>query len=266
MTDGMLELKRAAYRDETGYFDASALLKPEGDNIYLEFVLKGEDADFGFFTSAAQNRESVPRYSLDVDIWGHGRTVAELAGNLNGKLLISSNGGEINNALLQAFAGDFMTNVVETLNPFVETEQFTPMECLVLNAAIRDGRLKMEPGFVMRTDKLNMFVYGGVDLERETLDLSLATQARRGIGISAATITNPYFKIGGTLAAPALQLDPTSAAIAASVATATAGLSIVIRGLFDRLMGTRNPCPEFLKYEQTLPDRSSAQSESRSEF
>jgi hypothetical protein len=197
-----------------------------------------------------------------VDIWGYGRTVAEMAGGLNGKILVSSDGGEINNGLVEAFAGDFVTNVLETLNPFVQSEAFTKMECLVLNAGIRDGRLRMEPGFVMRTDRLNMFVYGKANLERETLDLSLATQARRGFGISAASITNPYFKIGGTLASPALQLDPASAAIAASVATATAGLSILLRGVFERLMGSKNPCPEFLNYEQSVPERPGPQAES----
>ena len=260
--DGVLELNRVAYRDENGYFNASALLKPEGDAVYLELVVQGEDADFGLFTTTEQPRDSVPRYSLDVDIWSRGQTVSELAGNLNGKLLISSDGGEINNVLLEAFAGDFFSNVLETLNPFVKSEEFTQMECLVLNAAISDGRLKMAPGFVMRTDRLNMFVYGSADLERERLDLSLATQARQGIGLSAASITNPYFKVGGTLAAPALELDPASAAIAASVATATAGLSILVRGLFDRLMGTKNPCPNFLKYEQDIPEKPGARSES----
>ena len=255
INDGEMKLNRAAYRDETGYFDATALLRPDGDGVYLDLALAGEDVDVGLFTSTGQQRDSTPRYTLEVDIWGHGQTVAELAGSLNGILLVSSDGGQINNGLVEAFGGDFLVNVLETMNPFVESEEFTKMSCLVLNASIADGKLKMEPGFVMRTDRLNMFVYGGADLEQETLDLSLATQARRGIGISAASITNPYFKIGGTLAQPALQLDPASAAVAASVATATAGLSILIRGVFDRLMGSQNPCPRFLEYEQQVPDR-----------
>ena len=29
----------------------------------------------------------------------------------------------------------------------------------------------------------------------------------------------------------------------------------LVRGVFERLMGTRNPCPEFLKYEQKVPGR-----------
>jgi hypothetical protein len=197
---------------------------------------------------------------MDIDIRGTGATVADLAGSLTGKVLLSSEGGQIDNALLELFAGDFLSNVLETLNPFAETSEFTDMQCLVVNATLDDGQLDLEPGFVMRTDRVNMFVFGDIDLKKERLDLSLATQARRGIGISAASITNPYFKVGGTLMSPQLQLDPASAALAASVATATAGLSIVIRGLWDRLMGERNPCPHFLNYkrkESASPDSSS---------
>ena len=247
--DEVLSLERAAYRDDVGSFNATGVLRTEGDQGYLELVLTGDDADFGFLTSSELARETVPRYSLDVSVSGQGATVAELAGNMSGKILVYSDGGQINNALLDAFAGDFLVNVLEVLNPFVTTEQFTPMECMVINATIDDGKVKLEPGFVMRTDRVNMFVYGNLNLKSERLDLSLATQARRGIGISAASITNPYFKVGGTLASPALQLDPASAAVAASVATATAGLSIVIRGLWDRLMGAQNPCPQFLNYQ-----------------
>jgi hypothetical protein len=260
VVDGALQLERLAYRDRFGSFNATASLKPENDAAVLELRVAGDDANLGFFVSPQQDIETVPRYTMDIDIRGTGATVADLAGSLTGKVLLSSEGGQIDNALLELFAGDFLSNVLETLNPFAETSEFTDMQCLVVNATLDDGQLDLEPGFVMRTDRVNMFVFGDIDLKKERLDLSLATQARRGIGISAASITNPYFKVGGTLMSPQLQLDPASAALAASVATATAGLSIVIRGLWDRLMGERNPCPHFLNYkrkESASPDSSS---------
>jgi uncharacterized protein involved in outer membrane biogenesis len=248
--DGTLVLDELAYRDAVGSFQATARLAPQDDKARLRFTLRGEDAKLGWFVSAEQAEETAPRYSMNVDITGTGATVAEIAGSLNGHVLLSSDGGQIDNAALELFAGDFITNVLEVLNPFSDGSRFTQMDCMVVNARIVDGLVEMEPGFVMRTDRVNMFVYGKANLKNERLDLSLATQARRGIGISAASITNPYFKVGGTLAEPALQLDPTSAAIAASVATATAGLSIVIRGIWERLLGSQDPCPQFREYQQ----------------
>ena len=247
--DGALELDRAVYRDDKGSFDANAILTPEGDNVRMVLNLKGDAADLGLFTHPNQSPETIPRYSLDVAIAGLGATVAEIAAGLNGRVLISSDGGRIDNALLDSFAGDFLSNVLDVLNPFVKNEKYTNMDCMVINTTITDGIVNLEPGFVMRTNRVNMFVFGKLNLASEKLDLSLATQARQGIGLSAASITNPYFKVGGTLAAPALQLDPGSAALAASIATATAGLSIVIRGFWDRLQGETNPCPAFLNYQ-----------------
>jgi uncharacterized protein involved in outer membrane biogenesis len=247
--DGALYLERVAFRDNYGHFDASAELHPAGEGVNLAAQITGTDADLGILTNDDQPADTIPRYTMDIALTGNGTTVADMAAHLNGRILISSDGGQIDNAVLDAFTGDFLSNVLDVLNPFVKSEKFTRMECMVVNARIDDGTLTLEPGFVMRTDRVNMFVFGKANLETERLDLSLASQARRGIGISAATITNPYFKVGGTLAAPALQLDPTSAAVAASVATATAGLSIIIRGVWDRLRGERNPCPEFLNYE-----------------
>ncbi len=250
LEEGVLALERAAYRDDTGFFNATAVLRPEGESAHMELQLTGQDAMMGLFTTPDQPRDTRPRYSLDVAVTGTGATVAEMMGNLDGRILVSSDGGRISNALLSAYMGDFVSNVLDLMNPFVKSEPFTAMQCMVINASIEDGTLRLEPGLVMRTNRLNMFVFGTVDLASERLNLALASQARRGIGISAASITNPYFKIGGTLASPALQLDPASAAVAAGIATATAGLSIVVRGIWDRMMGQRNPCPQFLNYQR----------------
>ncbi len=53
----------------------------------------------------------------------------------------------------------------------------------------------------------------------------------------------PYFKIGGTLANPRLAVDRKGVAVSGSAAIATAGLSIVAEGLWDRWVVTaKNPC------------------------
>lgn len=250
---GVLTLDRLQYRDDIGFFHAKGRLQhsvDHPDSADLVLAVTGEDAKLGLFMGSALPPDNAPTYNIDISIRGTGATVAELAADLDGSLLLSSDGGQINNTQLQTFAGDFLVNVLETLNPFTRSEPFTTVECMVLNAGIDDGRIRFEPGFVMRTDRLNMFVVGDVNLQNERLNLSLATQARHGIGISAATLTNPFFRVGGTLASPALQLDAQNAAIAASVTAATAGLNIVVRGMWSRLRGEQNPCPGFLDYRR----------------
>ncbi len=110
--------------------------------------------------------------------------------------------------VLRLLGGDFMRQLADTLNPFSQTERFTKLECAVLNAKVSSGVLTLNPGLVMRTDKVNMYMAGTADLGSEQLDLSLATQPRKGIGISAGSLVAPYFKVGGAFTQLQLQLDP----------------------------------------------------------
>ena len=75
------------------------------------------------------------------------------------------------------------------------------------------------------------------------MDLVFNTKSRKGIGISAGKAFTPYFKIGGTMANPRLVIDPKGVAISGGAAVATAGLSILAEGLWDRWIATaKNPC------------------------
>jgi len=65
---------------------------------------------------------------------------------------------------------------------------------------------------------------------------------RKGLGISAASVVNPFFRIGGTLMNPSLQLDVTRGAISGGALVATAGLSVLFKSLSDRLLTSKDPC------------------------
>ena len=101
---------------------------------------------------------------------------------------------------------------------------------------------------------------GTINLHNEKLDFVFSTQSRKGIGISASKAITPYFKVGGTLANPLLVLDMKGAAVSGSVAIATAGMSILAEGLWDRWIGTAvNPC-ESLFSEVSKKDKKIYQS------
>jgi hypothetical protein len=73
------------------------------------------------------------------------------------------------------------------------------------------------------------------------------TKPRKGIGISASMITNPYIKLGGTLADPSLELKPLEAVTSTGVAVATMGLSLVAKGMFDRVTAEKKVCKHALE-------------------
>ena len=112
---------------------------------------------------------------------------------------------------------------------------------------IIDGKMHIAPGLVIRTDKMDIASGGVLNLHDERLDLVFNTQSRKGIGISASKAITPYFKIGGTLANPLPAVDVKGAAISGGAAVATAGISILAEGLWDRWIGTaKNPCENLL--------------------
>ena len=73
------------------------------------------------------------------------------------------------------------------------------------------------------------------------------TKPRKGIGISASMITNPYIKLGGTLANPSIELKPLEAVTSTGVAVATMGISLAAKGLFDRITAERKVCHKALE-------------------
>ena len=69
-------------------------------------------------------------------------------------------------------------------------------------------------------------------------------KARKGFGVSAANLTN-FYRIGGNLLEPKIQADPggvLKTGVTWGFAAATAGLSILAQGLFDKFTGSQDVC------------------------
>jgi len=123
---------------------------------------------------------------------------------------------------------------------------YTGLDCAIINAKISSGKVLIDP-IIFHTEQITILSGGQIDLETEEIALEFQTKVRKGIGISASMVINPFIKLGGTLAAPTIELDPAGVAFSGSVAVATAGLSIIGKSLFDRFLGNRDPCGEALK-------------------
>jgi len=90
------------------------------------------------------------------------------------------------------------------------------------------------------------------------------TKPRKGIGLSASMITNPYIKLGGTLSSPSIQLKELQAVASTGAAVATLGLSLVAKGMFDRVTAEKKVCKEALEKIGRQSDDSSKKSKKKS--
>jgi hypothetical protein len=109
----------------------------------------------------------------------------------------------------------------------------------------KDGVLLLEP-MAVKTENLTILGHGAVDFSVESLDFEWITKPRKGLGISASAITNPYVKLGGTLAKPAIEVKPGQAITSTGLAVATGGLSLLGKGLLDRVTSEKKVCEKAL--------------------
>jgi hypothetical protein len=95
--------------------------------------------------------------------------------------------------------------------------------------------------------------------------LDWITKPRKGIGVSASMFTNPYIRLGGTLANPAIEMKPAEALATTGVAVATMGISLLAKGLFDRVTAEKKVCEQAMRQaqEQLHPKQTKRKSKRR---
>ncbi len=192
-------------------------------------------------TSAAG--EARPRADLELELAGTGTTWRELAQSLEGKFRLTAGAGNIPASSMDALFGRFWQDLVAGVVPGVTPRDSTRVRCLAAYTVIHDGVVQTAPALVMQTDNVNVIARGRVDLRTEHLEFYRSTVPRRGRAeVTMAEIVNPYMKATGTLASPGLGVDPKGVLFYGGAAAATAGISILAKGAWDRMFRADDPC------------------------
>lgn len=190
--------------------------------------------------------DALPRFSLDTELTARGRSARELAATLTGDLLISGGPGKIRQTQGGIATESFLTQVLQTLIPTKGGKDST-IDCSILGARAANGVISLDPGFVFRSQSVDLSATGEVNLEMEKIRIHFDTKTRKGLGVSAAGLINPYMQITGTLAKPKLVPDVKSGAVTGGLAAATAGISVLAKTFYDRFLDRGNPCEAALE-------------------
>jgi len=92
-----------------------------------------------------------------------------------------------------------------------------------------------------------------VDVETEEIKIAFQTLPRKGVSmLSVGEVLNPYIGVFGTFSKPVIRIDQKSAFVAGGAAAATAGVSILAKGLWDRIKQSGDACERAATYAEQV--------------
>jgi hypothetical protein len=198
----------------------------------------------GLMAGEGIDPRQVPPTSIDAKLRTSGASARKLASSANGQVLLTQGAGQTKSGLLGMFGGGILAQLASKLNPFSAQDPYTQVDCTVARVDIVDGQTTVEP-VLLQSKKVTVTANGKVDLHTEELTVDFNTRPREGIGISPGMFTNPFIKLEGTLASPRIAVGAKGAASGA-LAAATAGASVVAKGVVDRARGEADMCNKTL--------------------
>ena len=250
LRDGTLSVDTLKLDTRDGNFQTSGRLVAQKTGGHAQLKLTADDIPL------TKSPNHPVRADINLDILASGSTLREFAANSNGFFVLQAGDGELkNNAMLDAFTGGFAQELLSTINPFEEKADTTKVDCAVVTVIIVDGVVQGKPAAYAQTGTMRVMLADAIlDLNTETIRIAFETHPRKGVSLlSVGEVLNPYIGVFGTFSKPVIRIDQKSAFVAGGAAAATAGVSILAKGLWDRIKYSGDACERAATYaEQVL--------------
>lgn len=241
--EGALSIAPLAFIKGDGEVSGELSLEPENNEFALNLSFAARQIRLSALASEGQDPGTVPPLDLSVELSGSGQSMHEIAASSSGQLSGSQQAGLVDMQNSGFLFSDIVTSVFRTINPLAESEPFAELECSVIELRIDDGVATIDE-LAAQLDRLMIVGSGNINLETEELDLTIRTKTREGLGLSLGGVVNSLLAVGGTISEPALTIDPAGSVTTAGAAVATGGLSVLAKGLWDRLSAETDICNE----------------------
>ena len=142
--------------------------------------------------------------NVDLTLNGKGSSLHDIAGSLDGKLVIELTNGQIINQWFNTLPATL--NVIKgrsNILSFSTTDQKTDLLCGVVNMPIRKGIAYSNNQIALETDTLNFVVNGQINLKNETIALKMVPSVNQTRGMAnqllettqAINLVGPWTKI-----------------------------------------------------------------------
>lgn len=243
LQDGALRVDPFFLREQDGSIAASFSLAPVDGQYALQFRIEVDEVHAGLLAPGDDDSSSLPTVSGKLQFAGAGATIRSIMASSNGNLAFRQGPGKVREVFGSALFRDVLLEVLRTLNPLSRSRDFQLLECGIYEISIKEGLATIDR-FIIQTDSMTTVARGEVNLANERLEIAFRAKPREGIGISLGTVANQLLEVRGTLASPRIRLDAGRTATTTGAAVATGGLSLLARGLWDRLSAEGDLCKQ----------------------
>ncbi len=246
LADGAVTLDRYHAQGLIGEMSLSGSLTPVGDGR-ADVTLDLQAVNLVPVREAWKEVDpsTLPKIDAQGALSARGGDLRSLAASLDGNLSVTASEGQLPGVGLGALDLGLVKQLVSVLIPGYSVNQPTDLRCFATRLQAEQGLVTLQPMVAMSSSRVRILGTGTVNLEDEALNLSFSTTPTRLLSVSLAELVNPFVKIRGTMADPRVEVDPAGTLVYGGVAAATGGLSILAKGLFDRVVGTTKPCERF---------------------
>jgi len=242
---GNLDVQEFSFDAPNGKLRTSLTVRPtSADQADVSIDMDAKELVLNLSGLSEENLQLVPKLNLDFQITGKGGNLQELAGSSNGSFDLESSGGTlvgVDMSILEIFILD---EIFSLIMPKSSQSSDTELTCVATILNIEDGVVKTDPGLAFTTDQVAIISKGTLDLKTEKMKFNFNATPTNALKISAGELFNPYILVGGTLSKPDVGIDPGKAILHGGAAVGTAGISILAKGLLDRVGNVMPLCEQ----------------------
>ena len=238
---GALRIDRVDLTIGDGTISGRLHLTPGDAGYTLDVSTEVTDLRLSQLATEGQAPGTVPPMSLDLQLTGTGASLHDIMTSSSGSVTGRQGTGQLDLQGAGALFADMLSSVVRTLNPLADERTYADIECGILDIDIADGVANIEE-LALQSDRLTIVGSGKIDFSDESIDLNVNTKSREGLGLSVGGVANSFVKVGGTLREPALGVDAAGTVRTTGAAVATGGLSVIAKGLWDRVSSEVDLC------------------------
>lgn len=190
-------------------------------SLHQDFVVKNAKS-FGIVSGG--------NLDLDINLSGSGKTYRQLVNNLNGKVIAIAGESVIQTGKLDFLAGNFITQLLNTLNLSSDKVRNIDMTCAVVRADVGGGKAVFPKGIALNAKQLNLVSDGSINLVNDKIDFGIRPFSGKVVDTNLAQALSSFIKVKGTLSDPKIALDDAQA-VQALIGVAATGRVRLIWGL-----------------------------------